>query len=122
MTARPSKSTHRAMEAIIMHRINIKKDVAIRDRWLEVPHECDPDCPGEINRRKLAAAEELLEAAKGCHDAIGELASTNGYSAEGPESIGEWLVLEVGNPSWRTLFTELVAAIAAYEGSRQDMG
>ncbi len=28
------------------------------------PHECDPECPGEINRRKLEAAEGLLEAAK----------------------------------------------------------
>lgn len=30
------------------------------------PHECDvPDCPGNINRRKLEAFPDLLEAARG---------------------------------------------------------
>ncbi len=28
------------------------------------PHECTPECPGEMNRRRLVAAEGLLEAAR----------------------------------------------------------
>jgi len=28
------------------------------------PHECDPDCPGDLNRRKLEAYEKLLQFAE----------------------------------------------------------
>ena len=37
-------------------------------RWKEIPHLCsDPQCPGDINRRKLEAAEEMAEILKDQH-------------------------------------------------------
>ena len=32
------------------------------------PHECDPECPGDQNRRKLEAFDELLAVAKRASD------------------------------------------------------
>ena len=43
--------------------MNPHNDADWRDNWLQIPHECsDPDCPGHVNRRKLAAFDGLLEA------------------------------------------------------------
>lgn len=61
------------------------------------------------NARLIAAAPDLLAALEGCHDAINELAS--GVDYDGDE-LGEWLVQQTGNPSWGSLFNEILAAIS----------
>ena len=43
-------------------------------RWKEIPHLCsDPQCPGDINRRKLEAAEEMGRAANLWRSVGGEM-------------------------------------------------
>lgn len=40
-----------------------KFDQPLVDRWREVPHDCDdPECPGNVNRQRLEAFEDMREA------------------------------------------------------------
>ncbi len=39
-------------------------DVALLALAPTAPHECAPECPGEMNRRRVAAFDELLKAAR----------------------------------------------------------
>lgn len=52
-----------------------KPGEALVKRALEVPHACpDPTCPGDINRRKLAAFDALLAACKAAMTYVDEIA------------------------------------------------
>jgi len=48
----------------------------------EVPHKCDdPNCPGNVNRRKLATFDKLLEACKAAQGLV-EICEEIGYAGE----------------------------------------
>lgn len=46
-------------------------DIELLSRIAEVPHECDdPECPGNINRQKLAMFDEMIIRLKICEEIL----------------------------------------------------
>ena len=67
-------------------RRSIQVETDLAELWANAPstpHLCDdPQCPGDINRRKLQAAEEMAKAAKLTFDSFGNKSlRIKGYEA-----------------------------------------